>query len=96
METKNNIKPVVAKAILGCNGKFPIALVKVPANVRTVRVAGSYTVNGDAVNVSVNKVTANKRFTKAERNNIFGCPYILPDAAYHAESDTYQIFKAEF
>ena len=96
METKNNIKPVVTKAILGCNGKFPIALVKVPANVRTVRVAGSYTVGGDAVNVSVNKVTANKRFTRAQRNNIFGSPYYLPEAVYHTESDTYQIVKTDF
>lgn len=96
METKNNIKPVVTKAILGCNGKFPIALVKVPANVRTVRVAGSYTVGGDAVNVSEYKVTANKRFTRAQRNNIFGSPYYLPEAVYHAESGTYQIVKTNF
>lgn len=94
MGTKNNIKPVVTKAILGCNGKFPIALVKVPENVRTVRVAGSYTVGGDAVNVSVNKVTANQRFTKP--TNLFGTPYELPEAVYHAESDTYQIVKTDF
>lgn len=96
METKNNIKPVVTKAILGCNGKFPIALVKVPANVRTVRAAGSYTAGGDAVNVSEHKVTANKRFTKTQRNNIFGSPYYLPEAVYHAESGTYQIVKTDF
>ena len=87
---------IVTKAVL-CNiTREPIAVVNVPAANRSIRLAGAYTVNGDAVNVSVNKVTANKRFTKAERNNIFGCQYILPDAAYHAESDTYQIVKAEF
>ena len=87
---------IVTKAVLSRTNGKPIAMVKVPANVRSIRLAGAYTMNGDAVNVSVNKVTANKRFTKAERNNIFGCSYILPDAAYHAESDTYQIVKAEF
>lgn len=94
METKT--QAIVTKAVLSRTNGKPIATVKVPANVRSIRLAGAYTIGGDAVNVSVNKVTANKRFTKKERNNIFGCPYILPDVAYHAESDTYQIVKAEF
>lgn len=96
METKNNIKPVVTKAVLSRTSGKPIATVKVPANVRSIRLAGAYTVGGDAVNVSVNKVTANKRYTKTQRNNIFGSPYDLPEAVYHAESDTYKIGKTEF
>lgn len=87
---------IVTKAVLSRTSGKPIATVKVPANVRTIRLAGAYTTTGDAVNVSTNKVTANKRFTKTQRNNIFGSPYELPEAVYHAESDTYQIVKTEF
>ena len=82
------IQAIVTKAVLSRTNGKPIATVIVPANVRNIRLAGAHT-------ISVNKVTANKRFTKAERNNIFGCPYILPEAIYHAESDTYQIVKTE-
>lgn len=83
MAAKTN--PVV-KAVLCRTTNLPIALVKLPSSIRTVRIAGAHTADGKAVNVSEHKVTANKRFT--ETNNPFR---ELPDATYHEQSDTYQI-----
>lgn len=85
---------IVTKAVLSRTSGKPIATVKVPENVRTIRVAGAYTIGGDAVNVSTNKVTANKRFTQP--SNLFGNPIDLPEAKYHEQSDTYQIVKTDF
>ena len=90
MKTKNNIKTVVTKAILGCNGKFPIALVKVPANVRTVRVAGASTSQGNLVNVWIHSVTANKRSLKLAES------MDLPDAEYNEKMDAFMLVEHKF
>ena len=84
---------IVTKAVLSRTNGKPIATVKVPANVRSIRLAGAYTTTGDAVNIALHKITANKRFAKTQRNNLFGSPYELSEVVYHAESGTYQIVK---
>ena len=79
-------KTPVVKAVLCSISGEPIAIVKVPANVRTIKLAGAYTINGDACNVSVNKVSSNKREIK-KINRCF--EYRL--AVYHEKSGTYHL-----
>ena len=80
----------VKKVIISKINDLPLAIVNVPASVRKVRVAGAYTINGDAVNVMTYKVTANKRVLKATET------VYLYDALYHAASDTYQLAETDF
>ena len=82
----------VKKAIIS-KLNLPLAIINVPANVRKVRVAGAYTINGNAVNVMTYKVTANKRVLKATEAAETADLY---DAVYHAASDTYQLLKTDF
>lgn len=81
------MKITVKKAVL-CNiTREPIAVVNVPAGARTIRLAGAYTVGGDAVNVSTNKVTANaSTLAKIQTMDV-------PVAQYHKESETFFLSK---
>lgn len=72
----------VTKAVICNTTGEPIATVKVPANARTVKLAGAYTANGNPVNVSVNKVTANA--------GKLAC-FHGPVAVYHEKSGTYHL-----
>ena len=72
----------VTKAVLCRATGEPIATVKVPANVRTIKMAGAYTANGDAVNVSFNKVTANAVKLACFHGSA---------ANYHEKSGTYHL-----
>lgn len=75
------------KAVL-CNvTKEPFCLVDVPADVKSIKFAGEYTVNGQAVNVSNNKLTASKRALNS-RDAVN-----LIKACYHAESDTFYLLS---
>ena len=87
MAAKTKIQPVVTKAVLSRTSGKPIATVKVPANVRSIRLAGAYTIGGDAVNVSTNKVTANaSTLAKIQTMDV-------PVAQYHKESETFFLSK---
>ena len=77
--------PVVKAVMCRVTGE-PIAIVKVPANVRTIKLAGAYTIDGDACNVSVNKVSSNKRAIK----KIDRC-WEFRMAVYHEKSGTYYL-----
>lgn len=73
------------KAIL-CNvTKKPFCLVDVPADVKSIEFAGEYTKDGQAVNVSNNKLTASKRVLN-KRSVI-----CLLKASLHEKSGTYYI-----
>ncbi len=72
----------VTKAVLCRVTGEPIATVKVQARTRTIKLAGAYTANGDAVNVSVNKVTANAGKLACFHGQA---------SSYHEKSDTYHI-----
>lgn len=80
----------VTKAVLCPVTNLPIALVRVPANVRKIRVAGAYTANGDAVNVQKHRVTANKRMMKTA--NLMS----LHDTRYDTSTDTFKIVDIRF
>ena len=78
------------KAVL-CNvTKEPFCLVDVDEKTQTIKFAGAYTKDFQAVNVSVNKLTVSKRVMKAAET------VDLYDAVYHAASDTYQLVKNDF
>lgn len=73
------------KAIL-CNvTKKPFALVNVSPDVKSIRFAGEYTKDGQAVNVSVNKLTASKRVLNSHD------AVNLIKACYHDKSDTFYL-----
>lgn len=72
----------VTKAVMCSVTGEPIATVKVPASVRAIKLAGAYTANGDAVNVSANKVTANAGKLACFHGSA---------ANYHEKSGTYYI-----
>lgn len=73
------------KAIL-CNvTKKPFCLVDVPADVKSIKFAGDYTKDGQAVNVSNNKLTANKRVLNSHD------AVNLLKARYHDKSDTFYL-----
>ena len=73
------------KAIL-CNvTKKPFAIVDVSPDVKSIKFAGAYTASGDAVNVSVNKLTASKRVMKKRSVQC------LLYASLHEKSGTYYI-----
>ena len=73
------------KAVL-CNvTKKPFAIVDVSPDVKSIKFAGEYTKDGQAVNVSVNKLTASKRVMK-KRSVI-----CLLKASFHEKSGTYYI-----
>lgn len=73
------------KAIL-CNvTKKPFAIVNVSPDVKSIKFAGEYTMDGQAVNVSVNKLTASNRIMK-KRSVI-----CLLKASFHEKSGTYYI-----
>lgn len=80
----------VTKAVLCPVTNMPIALVRVPANVRKISVAGAYTANGDAVNVQKHRVTENKRVLKTA--NLTS----LHDARYDASTDTFKLVNIHF
>ena len=71
------------KAIL-CNvTKKPFYLVDVPVDVKSIKFAGEYTKDGQAVNVSNNKLTASKRaLNSRDAVNML-------KACYHDKSDTF-------
>lgn len=62
----------VTKAVL-CNVTgLPIATAEVAANVREIKVAGCYTLGGDAVNVKWHKVSASKKaLAQLEKSGAF-------------------------
>jgi len=73
------------KAVL-CNvTKKPFCLVDVEEKKQTVKLAGACTASGKAVNVSVNKLTADKRVLNSRdaANLIKAC--------YHEKSDTFYL-----
>ena len=73
------------KVIL-CNvTKKPFCLVDVDKKTQAVKLAGAYTASGQAVNVSVNKLTASKRVmnSRDDANLIKAC--------YHDKSDTFYL-----
>lgn len=73
------------KAIL-CNvTKKPFALVDVSSDVKSIKFAGEYTKDGQAVNVSNNKLTASKRVLNS-RDAVN-----LSKACYHDKSDTFYL-----
>ena len=76
---------IMLKALL-CNvTRKPFCLVDVPADVKSIKFAGEYTKDGQAVNVSNNKLTASKRVMNS-------CDAVnLLRACYHAESDTFYL-----
>ena len=80
----------VTKAVLCPVTNQPIALVRVPTNVRKICVAGAYTANGDAVNVQNHRVTANKKMMKTA--NLMS----LHDTHYDASTDTFKIVNIRF
>ena len=73
------------KAVL-CNvTKEPFCLVDVPADVKSIKFAGEYTKDGQAVNVAVNKLTASKRaLNSRDAVNML-------KACYHDKSDTFYL-----
>ena len=73
------------KAVL-CNvTKKPFCLVEVDGETQTIKFAGAYTMDGQAVNVSVNKLTASKRVMKKRSVQC------LLYASLHEKSGTYYI-----
>lgn len=76
--------PVVKAVMCRISGEV-IATVKVPSNVKSIKLAGTYTIDGDACNVSVVKVTADKRVTNKLRR------FETPEAIFHEKSGTYYI-----
>lgn len=73
------------KAVL-CNvTKKPFCLVDVNEKTQTVKFAGEYTKDGQAVNVAVNKLTASKRIMKKRSVQC------LLYASLHEKSGTYYI-----
>ena len=76
--------PVVKAVMCRISGEV-IATVKVPSNVKSIKLAGTYSVNGDACNVSVNKVTKDKRVINKLRR------FETPEAIFHEKSGTYYI-----
>ena len=73
------------KAVL-CNvTKKAFAIVDVNEKMQAVKLAGAYTASGQAVNVSVNKLTASKRVLNS-RDAVN-----LIKACYHDKSDTFYL-----
>lgn len=76
---------LIEKAVICNTTGAPIATVKLPRNVAMIKMAGAYTCSGDAVNVSTNKVTADKRVLNKLAN------LAVPSAVLHEKSGTYHI-----
>lgn len=87
MVAKAKTQEIVTKAVL-CNvtGE-PIATVEVPKNVRSIEVAGCYTLGGYAVNVRWHKVSASKKALAQLKNS--GASHIY--AKFDEDTETFSM-----